>query len=217
MTALVWDDAGNRFYETGISKGVVYPIDAAGDYPLGYAWNGLVSVSENPSGAEPTALWADNLKYLTLYSAEEFGLTIEAYTYPDEFALLDGSAEPQPGVMLNQQTRGTFGLVYVTKVGNDVDGEDHGYKIHLVYGCVASPSEKGYQSINDSPEAITFSWEVNTTPPIVTGYKPTSLIVIDSRTADPTDLAAFELVLFGDVATDPNLPLPDAVITAFTP
>jgi hypothetical protein len=217
MVALVWDDAGNRFYETGISKGVFYPIDGTGAYPLGYAWNGLISVSENPSGAEPTALYADNIKYLTLMSAEEFGLTLEAYTYPDEFALCDGSAEPQPGVLLNQQPRKIFGLCYQTKVGNDVDGEDHGYKIHLVYGCLASPSEKAYQTVNDSPEAITFSWEVSTTPPAVTGYLATASIIIDSRTADPTDLAAFELLIYGDVATDPELPLPDEVITTFTP
>lgn len=217
MTALVWDDAGNRFYETGISKGVLYPIDSNGDYPLGVAWNGLISVSENPSGAEPTPLYADNIKYLTLISAEELGLTLEAYTYPAEFALCDGSVAGQTGVLLAQQPRTIFGLSYQTKVGNDVDGEDHGYKIHLVYGCLAAPSEKPYQSINDSPEAISFSWEVSTTPPVVTGYKPTSLIVIDSRTADPTDLTAFELLLYGDVATDPELPLPDAVLTAFAP
>ena len=217
MTALVWDDAGNRFYETGIDRGVVYPIDGAGAYPIGYACNGLVSVSENPSGAEPSPLYADNIKYLTLISAEEFGLTIEAYTYPDEFALLDGSVEPQTGVFLGQQPRGVFGLAYRSKIGNDVDGQDHAYKLHLVYGCLASPSEKAYQTINESPEAITFSWEVSTTPPIATGYLPTASIIIDSRTADGTDLAAFELVIFGDVATDPNLPLPDAVIAAFTP
>lgn len=217
MVALVWDDAGNRFYETGISKGVFYPIDGTGAYPLGYAWNGLISVSENPSGAEPTALYADNIKYLTLMSAEEFGLTLEAYTYPDEFALCDGSAEPQPGVLLNQQPRTIFGLCYQTKVGNDVDGEDHGYKIHLVYGCLASPSEKAYQTVNDSPEAITFSWEVSTTPPAVTGYLATASIIIDSRTADPTDLAAFEVLIYGDAVTDAQLPLPDEVISAFTP
>lgn len=217
MVALVWDDAGNRFYETGISKGVFYPIDGLGAYPLGYAWNGLISVSENPSGAEPTALYADNIKYLTLMSAEEFGLTLEAYTYPDEFALCDGSAEPQPGVFLNQQPRKIFGLCYQSKIGNDVDGEDHGYKIHLVYGCLASPSEKAYQTVNDSPEAITFSWEVSTTPPAVTGYLATASIIIDSRTADPTDLAAFEVLLYGDAVTDAQLPLPDEVISAFTP
>lgn len=217
MAVLVWDDAGKRFYETGISKAVLYPIDSNGDYPLGVAWNGLISVSENPSGAEPTPLYADNIKYLTLISAEELALTLEAYTYPDEFALCDGSVAGQTGVLLSQQPRTIFGLSYQTKVGNDVDGDAHGYKIHLVYGCLAAPSEKPYQTVNDSPEAITFSWEVSTTPPTVTGYNPTSLIVIDSRTADPTDLAAFELLLYGDVATDPELPLPDAVLTAFTP
>lgn len=217
MAVLVWDDAGKRFYETGISKAVLYPIDSNGDYPLGVAWNGLISVSENPSGAEPTPLYADNIKYLTLISAEELALTLEAYTYPDEFALCDGSVAGQTGVLLSQQPRTIFGLSYQTKVGNDVDGDAHGYKIHLVYGCLAAPSEKPYQTVNDSPEAITFSWEVSTTPPTVTGYNPTSLIVIDSRTADPTDLAAFELLLYGDVATDPELPLPDAVLTAFAP
>jgi hypothetical protein len=217
MAVLVWDDAGKRFYETGISKAVLYPIDSNGDYPLGVAWNGLISVSENPSGAEPTPLYADNIKYLTLISAEELALTLEAYTYPDEFALCDGSVAGQTGVLLAQQPRTIFGLSYQTKVGNDVDGDAHGYKIHLVYGCLAAPSEKPYQTVNDSPEAITFSWEVSTTPPTVTGYNPTSLIVIDSRTADPTDLAAFELLLYGDVATDPELPLPDAVLTAFAP
>lgn len=214
---LVWDDAGNRFYETGVDQGVVYPIDGSGDYPVGYAWNGLIGVSENPTGAEPSPLYADNIKYLTLISAEEFGLTVEAYTYPDEFALLDGSVEPQPGVLLGQQPRAVFGFVYRTKVGNDVDGQEHGYKLHLVYGCLASPSEKGYQTINESPEAITFSWEFATTPPIVAGYQPTACIIIDSRTADPTDLAAFELIIFGDAALEAVLPLPDAVITAFTP
>lgn len=217
MTALVWDDAGNRFYETGVSQGVVYPMDGTGAYPMGYAWNGLISVSENPSGAEPTALYADNIKYLTLISAEEFALTVEAYTYPDEFALLDGSAEPQPGVILGQQARGYFGFVFKSLIGNDVDGQSHGYRLHLNYGCLASPSEKSFQSVNDSPEAITFSWEFATTPASATGYLATASIVIDSRTADSADLTAFELVLFGDVATDPELPLPDAVITAFTP
>jgi hypothetical protein len=220
MAVLTWDGSGERFFETGIDKGVLYPIDSNGDYPLGVAWNGLISVTESPSGAEPTALYADNIKYLTLVSAEEFGCTIEAYTYPDEFAACDGSVEVHatntPGTFLGQQPRTAFGLVYRTKVGNDVDG-DLAYKLHLIYGCLASPSEKNYQTVNDSPEAITFSWEVSTTPPTVTGFQPTAQIIIDSRTADPTALAAFELVLFGDVATDPNLPLPDAVITAMTP
>lgn len=218
MAAIVWDDAGKRFYETGIDKGVLYPM-VAGAYPLGVPWNGLVSVTESPSGAEPTSLWADNIKYLTLVSAEELGATIEAYTYPDEFAACDGTIEDAAatGVLLAQQARQLFGLSYRTKVGNDADGEDHGYKIHLLYGCLASPSEKAYQTINESPEAITFSWEVSTTPPVVAGYKPTSLVVVDSRTADATKLAAFELILYGDVATSPNLPLPAEVITALTP
>ena len=218
MTALVWDDTGERFYETGIEMGVLYVIDGAGAYPLGVAWNGLVSVTESPSGAEPSALYADNIKYLTLVSAEEFGCTIEAYTYPDEFGVCDGSIEAglAVGTFLGQQGRSIFGLVFKTKVGNDVDGDALGYKLHLIYGCLASPSEKGFQSVNDSPEAITFSWEVATTPPVVTGYSPTAQIIIDSRTADPTALAALELILFGDVG-DPNLPLPDAIITAMTP
>lgn len=219
MAVLTWDGAGERFYETGVQQGVLYPINGAGAYPLGVAWNGLVAVTESPSGAEPTALYADNIKYLTLISAEEFGCTIEAYTYPDEFALCDGSVEAAgaTGVYLGQQARTVFGLVFKTLVGNDVDGQGHGYKLHLIYGCLASPSEKAYNSVNESPEAISFSWEVSTTPPTVTGYSPTAQIIIDSRTADPTSLAALELVLFGDVATDPNLPLPDAVITAMTP
>ena len=217
MAVLVWDDAGNRFYETGISKGVLYPIDASGDYPLGHAWNGIVSVSESPSGAETTKLWADNINYLNLISAEEFALTLDAYTYPVEFGPCDGSVESETGVFISQQPRTKFGLAYRTEVGNDVDGQAHGYLLHLVYGCQAAPSERAYNSINDSPEAITFSWEITSTPALVTGEQPTSLIVIDSRTADPTDLAAFLLVLFGDAATDPELPDPDAVIAAFTP
>lgn len=218
MTALVWDDAGNRFYETGIEMGVLYQMDGVGAYPLGVAWNGLISVTESPSGAEPTALYADNIKYLTLISTEEFACTIEAYTYPEEFAECDGSLEAglAVGTMLSQQPRKNFGLVFKTKVGNDVDGEAHGYKLHLIYGCLASPSEKAFQSVNDSPEAITFSWEVDTTPPAITTYKPTSHIIIDSRTAGSTELAALLLILFGDVG-DPNLPLPDAIITAMTP
>jgi len=217
MAVLTWDGAGERFYDTGVDKGVLYLMDTNGNYPLGVAWNGLISVTESPSGAEPSPLYADNIKYLNLISAEEFACTIEAYTYPDEFAACDGTEEPATGVMIGQQARAKFGLVYRTRIGNDVDSDAHGYKLHLIYGCLAAPSERAFQTVNDSPEAITFSWEVNTTPPAVTGYLPTSLIVIDSRTADPTSLAALELVLFGDVATDANLPLPDAIITAMTP
>jgi hypothetical protein len=217
MTALVWDAAGARFYETGIEKGVLYPIDAQGDYPLGVAWNGLMSVTESPSGAEPTALYADNIKYLTLVSVEEFACTIEAYTYPTEFLLCDGSVAPVVGTYIGAQDRTIFGLAFKTKIGDDISGDAAAYKLHLIYGCLASPSEKGFQSVNDSPEAITFSWEVATTPPAITTYKPTAQIIIDSRTADETKLAALLLILFGDTGTDPNLPLPDAIITAMTP
>lgn len=215
MVALLWDSAGERMYETGVEKGVVYPMDGSGDYPLGYAWNGLVSVTLAPSGAEPTALYADNIKYLNLISAEELGATIEAYMYPDQFALLDGSGEPEAGVVVGQQSRGTFGLAFQTKIGNDVDGDAHGYKINLLYGCKVSPSEKQYQTINDSPEAITFSWEVATTPETVTyvaGYTPSANLVIDSRTADPTNLGLLEVQLFGDASNDANLLHIDQVI-----
>ena len=217
MAVLTWDGTGTRFFETGVDKGVLYVMDSNGDYPLGVAWNGLIGVSENPSGAEPSPLYADNIKYLELMSTEEFGLTLEAYTYPVEFLACDGSATGAAGTYLGQQPRSKFGLVYRTRLGNDVDGDSHGYKLHLVYGCLATPSEKSYQTVNDSPEAITFSWEVSTTPAAVTGYQPTSVIIIDSKVADPTSLAALELTLFGDVATDPELPDPDAVIAALTP
>lgn len=219
MSELVWDDTGNKFFETGVDHGVLYVMDSNGDYPLGVAWNGLININESPSGAEPTNLYADNIKYLSLQSVEEFAATIEAYTYPDEFEECDGSVEDPTavGVILSQQTRSKFGLVYRTRVGNDVDGDGHGYKLHLVYGCLAAPSEKGFQTVSDSPEAITFSWEVNTTPEAATGYQPTSLIVIDSRRAGATELAALEEDLFGGVSTDPFLPHPDAVITTMTP
>lgn len=217
---ITWDAAGERFYETGVDHGVLYPRIADGSYPVGTAWNGLVSVSESPEGAEATPLYADNIKYLNLISAEELNATIEAYTYPDEFAVLDGSVAPVVGVNLGQQDRGTFGLCYRTVVGNDVEGNAHGYKLHLLYGATAAPSEKGYNTINDSPEAITFSWEVTTVPEVVTGYKPTALITIDSRTADPTKLAALEVILYGATGTPDvpaRLPLPNEVITLMTP
>lgn len=218
MSALVWDDAGKRLYETGVDRGVLYVMDDLGAYPLGVAWNGLVSVSESPSGAEPSPLYADNIKYLNLISAEEFGCTIEAYTYPDEFGVCDGSVEAVLGTKLGQQGRKSFGLCYRTRLGNDVEGDDYGYLLHLVYGCQAAPSEKAYQTVNESPEAITFSWEVTTTPPAITGgYKPTSIIVIDSTKANAVKLAALELILYGDTGVDPMLPLPNAVITAMTP
>jgi hypothetical protein len=212
MTKLVWDDVGKRLFETGVDKGVLYVMDENGAYPLGVPWNGLTGVTESPSGAEPTALYADNIKYLTLMSAEEFAATLEAYTYPDEFAECDGSAELETGGQVFQQPRKKFGLVYRTKLGNDVAGQDLGYKLHLVYGCLASPSEKAYASVNDSPEAITFSWEISTTPVNVTGFQPTSLIVVDSTKATASGLAALEDELFGDDTVGvANLPLPDAV------
>lgn len=216
MAKLVWDQVGQRYYETGTDHGVVYPQDASGAYSVGYAWNGLTGVSESPSGAEPTDLWADNIKYLSIRSAEEFGATIEAYTYPDEFAVLDGSAEIADGVMIGQQTRKSFGFCYRTRIGNDTQFEDHGYKLHLLYGCTVSPSEKAYQTINDSPEAITFSWELTTTPVAVTGYKPTASLTIDSTkfTGDKaTKLQALEDVLYGTDDKEPRLPLPDEVLT----
>ena len=210
MSKLVWDTTGERYYETGVKKGVLY-VQSAGAYPKGVAWNGLTAVTESPSGAEATALYADDIKYLNLMSNEEFGATIEAYTYPDEFAACDGSAALVDGVMIGQQKRSAFGLCYRTAIGNDTDGSDYGYKLHLVYGCQAAPSEKGYSTINDSPEAITFSWEVTTTPVEVTGHKPTSCITIDSTKVDPGKLAALEKVLYGDTETEARLPLPDEI------
>lgn len=198
-----WDETGEHTYETGVDRGVLYTRDSSGAYISGVAWNGLTSISESPSGAETTALYADNIKYLNLISAEEFGATIEAYTYPDEFALCDGSASlgSNLGVMIGQQERKTFGLCYRTKIGNDVDGESHGYKLHLIYGCLASPSQRQYQTVNDSPSAISFSWEVKTTPVNVTGKKPTAILTIDSTVAGSTKMAAIETVLYGTPAT----------------
>lgn len=213
MPKLTWDNIGERLFETGVKQGVLYPIQSDGKYTKGVAWNGLTAVTESPSGAEATPLYADDIKYLNLLSNEEFGATIEAYTYPDEFAECDGSAELATGVMIGQQKRKVFGLCYRTTIGNDVDGNDHGYKLHLIYGCLAAPSEKAYSTINDSPEAITFSWEVTTTPVNVEGFKPTSQITIDSTKADPTKLAALEAVLYGAEAAEAKLPLPDEVAT----
>lgn len=223
MSKIVWDKTGERLYETGVKNGVLY-LQTNGVYNNGVAWNGLTAVTESPSGAEATALYADDMKYLNLYSAEEFGATIEAYTYPDEFAECDGSKELVDGVVIGQQTRKAFGLCYRTVIGNDTDGEAHGYKLHIIYGAMASPSEKAYATINDSPEAITFSWEVTTTPVNVTGAKPTASVVIDSTKADPTKLTALEVILYGKDPTQPNgddgvaprLPLPDELKTLMT-
>ena len=209
MSKLVWDKAGERFYETGVNKGVLYPL-SAGAYNKGVAWNGLTAVTESPSGAEATPLYADNIKYLNLISAEEFGATIEAYTYPDEFAECNGEVALATGVAIGQQTRKTFGMCYQTKVGSDTDA-DLGYKIHIIYGALAAPSEKAYATINDSPEAITFSWEVTTTPVEVTGMKPTAYLTIDSTKADASKLAELEAILYGSESEEARLPLPDEI------
>ena len=211
MSKIVWDQTGERLYETGVKRGVLYVQDTGGTYPKGVAWNGLTAVTESPSGAEATPLYADDIKYLNLISTEELGGTIEAYTYPDEFAECDGSASIATGVYIGQQSRKTFGMCYTTTVGNDVDSNAHGYKLHLIYGALASPSEKAYSTINDSPEAITFSWEFSTTPVNVTGFKPTANIVIDSTKATPEKLAALEKILYGDTEVEPRLPLPNEV------
>lgn len=208
---LKWDQTGERFYETGVSKGVLY-VQENGEYPKGVAWNGLTAVSESPSGAEATPLYADDIKYLNLMSAEEFAATIEAYTYPEEFGVCNGEASLTAGVTIGQQARKTFGMCYRTVIGNDVDGNDHGYKLHIIYGCLAAPSEKAYATINDSPEAITFSWEVSTTPVTVTGHKPTACVTIDSTKVDSTKLADLEAVLYGSASEEAKLPLPDEIV-----
>lgn len=212
MSKLVWDQTGERIYETGVKNGVLYVFDQ-GAYTKGVAWNGLTAVTESPSGAEASALYADDIKYLNLMSNEEFGATIEAYTYPDEFAQCDGSAALADGVMIGQQKRKQFGLCYRTTVGNDTDGNDYGYKIHIIYGALAAPSEKGYATINDSPEAITFSWEVTTTPVTVEGFKPTACVTIDSTKCDEAKLAALEAKLYGTESEEATLPLPDEIAT----
>ena len=221
MSRITWDTVGERYYETGVKMGVLYPIQTGGLYNKGVAWNGLTAVTESPSGAEATALYADDIKYLNLMSNEEFGATIEAYTYPEEFAECDGSAALSKGVMIGQQKRKIFGLCYRTAIGNDVDGSDYGYKLHLVYGCLASPSEKAYAPVNDSPAAITFPWEVSTTPVSLPGFKPTSQITIDSTKVDPLKLTSLEDILYGkdgeaETATEPRLPLPDEVAALFS-
>ena len=213
MSKIVWDQTGERLYETGVKKGVLYPMATGGTYPKGVAWNGLTAVTESPSGAEATPLYADDIKYLTLMSVEEFGGTIEAYTYPKEFEECDGSAELTTGVSIGQQPRKAFGFSYVTTIGNDVDSNKHGYKLHLVYGALASPSEKAYSTINDSPEAITFSWEFTTTPVAVAGFEPTACITIDSTKVEAQKLTALEKKLYGDTEIEPTLPLPNEVAT----
>lgn len=217
---LVWDKTGEHFYETGVKNGVLYPMSASGTYPKGVAWNGLTAITESPSGAEATALYADDIKYLNLMSNEEFGATVEAYTYPDEFAECDGSASLTEGVYIGQQARKTFGLCYRTTLGNDAKGNDYGYKLHIIYGAMASPSEKAYSTINDSPDAITFSWELSTTPVAVANFKPTASLTIDSTKVDTAKLTALEEILYGKDGTgedhstgavDPRLPLPDEI------
>ena len=214
MPPLVWDEVGKRFYETGVDHGVLYKLQN-GLYDEGYAWNGLTAVTESPSGAEPTPVYADNMKYLNLVSAEELSGTIEALTFPKEFASCDGTAVPTPGVSVGQQTRDTFGLSYRTRIGND-ETPDLGYKLHLVYAALAAPSEKAYNTVNDTPEAMPFSWEFSTTPIPVTGLKPTSQLTIDSTEVDAEDLLVLENALYGTVGTDPRLPLPDEVIAMFS-
>lgn len=221
MAKLKWDETGKRLYETGTKMGVLYPQNEDGTYPKGVAWNGLMSVTESPSGAEASALYADDAKYLELYSNEEFGFTIGAYTYPDEFAECDGSAELAPGVGIGQQPRKAFGLSYRTIIGNDTKGSDYGYKLHLVYGAKASPSERSYASVNDSPEALELSWECTTTPVPVTGHKPSAHIEIDSTKIDEKKLTKIEEMLYGKdgetgTATEPKLPLPDEIIQILT-
>ena len=213
MSKLIWDQTGERLYETGVKNGVLYVQDENGAYPNGVAWNGLTAVTESPSGAEATALYADDVKYLNLISAEEFGATVEAYTYPDEFAECDGSKQAVMGVSFGQQARKKFGLCYRTALGNDVLGTDYGYKLHIIYGATAAPSERGYASINDSPEAITFSWELTTEPVAVDGFKPTATVVIDSTKVDKEKLAALEEILYGSADSEARLPMPSEIVT----
>ena len=212
MSKIVWDEVGKRFYETGVKNGVLYPQDSTGAYPKGVAWNGLTAVNENPSGADASDIYADDDLYLTLRGKEIFGATIEAYTYPDEFGVCDGSAELAQGITIGQQTRKAFGLCYRTAIGNDVDGADHGYKLHLIYGATASPSSKNYQTINDNPEAMTLSWEIKTTPIKVTGHKPTACLTIDSTKVAEGVMKKIEDKLYGTEAGEATLPTPDEIL-----
>lgn len=213
MSRIIWDNTGDRMYETGTKNGVLYPQAENGTYSKGVAWNGLTAVTESPTGAEATPLYADDIKYLNLYSVEEFKATLEAYYYPDEFAVCDGSAEIATGVTIGQQKRKPFGLSYKTVLGNDVDGNNHGYKLHIIYGAMAAPSEKSYSTINDSPEAITMSWELSTTPVTIEGFDPTASLTIDSTKVDGTKLKKLEDVLYGTSNLEPRLPLPDEIVT----
>lgn len=215
MSVLTWDNSGERLYETGVDRGVLY-INNGGIYDTGVAWNGLTTVTESPSGAEPTAIYADNIKYLNLISTEEFGATIEAYTYPEEFSQFDGVSTPTPGISVGQQSRKAFGFAYRSLVGNDVSATDYGYKIHLVYNATAKPSEKAYATVNDSPEAISFSWELSTIPVKVTGLKPTAIITIDSTKVSSAELATLEEILYGSAGSNARLPMPDEVIALFS-
>lgn len=213
MAKLVWDAIGEHFYETGVDHVVLYRLDAQNAYSHGYAWNGVSSISESPSGGDANPIWADNIKYLNLRAAEEYGSTIECYTYPDEFAECNGEGQPASGIAIGQQTRKTFGLSYRTIVGNDAQGNDLGYKLHLVYGCTASPSEKSYSTVNDSPEAGTFSFEISTVPVAIPGYKNTAILTIDSTKIDSTHMAALEALLYGGDSTEATLPSPETVLT----
>lgn len=216
MTALTWDQNGSRLYETGVDRGVLYIPNSIGEYDTGYAWNGLTTVTETPTGAEPTPMYADNIKYLNILSVEELSGTIEAMTYPDAFGQCDGTFDLATGVSIGQQTRKTFGLSYRTRIGNDISGDDYGYKLHLVYGCLASPSERAYATVNDSPEAITFSWSFTTTAVPVAGHKNTAIITIDSTKVSSANLANLETILYGSTGVAPKLPLPDAVLSAMS-
>lgn len=212
MSKLIWDATGEKMYETGVDHGVLYVMEG-GVYPNGVVWNGLTAVTESPSGAEATPLYADNIKYLNLMSAEEFGATIEAYMYPEEFEQCDGTAEVVKGMAIGQQSRKTFGMCYRTRIGNDVDNDSHGYKLHIIYGAVAAPSEKAYSTVSDSPEAITFSWEVKTTPVVVTGHQPTATVVINSTKVSKEKMEALEAILYGSEEAEARLPLPDEIAT----
>lgn len=212
MARLIWDEVGQRFFETGVKNGVLYVQDNDGSYKNGVVWNGLTAVTESPSGAEETPLYADDVKYLTLRSAEEFGATVEAYTYPEEFEQCDGSAAIAAGVIIGQQARRAFGLCYRTSVGNDIQGQNFSYKLHLIYGCTVAPSEKSYSTINDNPEAITFSWELSTVPVPVDGFSPTASLVIDASKVDEGKMQLLEDALFGDESNEAKLLLPNEIM-----